>query len=77
MCEIEINAIYKHYKGKHYKVLAIGKHSETKEELVVYQGLYDNYPVWCRPKSMWNDLIELNGKMIKRFEKEEEYNGQI
>jgi len=38
--------IYKHYKGKEYKLLHIGIHTETGEELVVYQSLYDSdtYP---------------------------------
>jgi hypothetical protein len=68
---IEIGAIYKHYKNQHcYQVIAIGKHSETLEDLVVYKALYksDNFPegqIWCRPLKMWNDLI--NGK--PRFEK--------
>lgn len=55
---IEINTKYRHYKGGEYKVLAVGKHSETQEEMVVYQGLYDPYPVWIRPKSMFEDNVE-------------------
>ena len=68
---IEIGAIYKHYKNQHcYQVIAIGKHSETLEDLVVYKALYksDTFPegqIWCRPLKMWNELI--NGK--PRFEK--------
>ncbi len=33
--------IYKHYKGKMYEVLGIGRHSETLEEFVIYKTLYD------------------------------------
>lgn len=33
---------YQHYKGKEYKVLGVAKHSETLEELTVYEALYDN-----------------------------------
>lgn len=67
----EEGEIYRHYKNhKNYQVIAIGKHSETKEDLVVYKALYesDDFPygqVWCRPLRMWNEII--NGK--PRFEK--------
>ncbi len=62
---------YKHSKsGKLYKVLGVAKHSETLEELVVYEALYD-YDIsklWVRPKSMFLDEVEVNGKMVPRFE---------
>ena len=57
--EIKINGIYKHYKGNIYKVLVIGRHSETCEEMVIYQSL-KNGEVWCRPKNMWFDKIDDN-----------------
>jgi len=66
--DIVINGIYKHYKGKKYKVIAIGKHSETEEEMVIDQALYGENNIWCRPRNMWNDNIELNGKYVRRFE---------
>ena len=66
---------YRHYKGGTYKVIGIGKHSENLEVLVVYQALYENYDIWCRPLSMWNDIVEYNGKKVKRFELIEENDG--
>lgn len=66
--DIIVNECYKHYKGGLYRVLSIGKHTETDETLVVYQALYGNNDIWCRPISMWNDLIEYNGKIVKRFQ---------
>ena len=59
MQEIGIGKIYKHYKGNVYKIIAIAKHSETCEDMIVYQGVNDG-KVWVRPKSMWNDEISEN-----------------
>lgn len=61
---------YKHAKkGTFYRVLAVGKHSETLKELVVYEALYDNpvSKIWIRPKEMFLEEIELNGKRTPRF----------
>ena len=55
--QILLNRIYKHYKGNIYKVIAIGKHSETGEDMVIYQSV-KNGDVWCRPKAMWFDVID-------------------
>lgn len=60
--------IYRHFKGNKYEVIAIAKHSETEEELVVYKALYGDGGIWVRPISMWNEKIEIDGKTIKRFE---------
>lgn len=68
MNEIKLG-IYQHYKGNKYKVLAVGKHSETLEELVIYEALYDNSEskIWVRPKKMFNENVELDGKLVPRF----------
>lgn len=59
---------YKHYKGKEYLVLHLAKHSETMEDMVVYQALYGERGIWVRPLSMFLEKIILNGKIINRFE---------
>lgn len=59
---------YRHFKGNTYMVLHIANHSETRETMVVYQALYGDCGVWVRPAKMWNETVEHNGKMIKRFE---------
>lgn len=59
---------YLHFKGKEYEVLYIAKHSETLEEMVVYRSLYGEHGVWVRPKKMWNELVEHEGKLVKRFQ---------
>jgi hypothetical protein len=59
MQEIKEGKIYRHYKGNLYKIIALAKHSETNEEMVVYQNV-EKGDVWTRPKSMWNDVIKEN-----------------
>ena len=58
---------YRHFKGGEYEVLAIALHSETQEEMVVYKALYGDGGVWVRPSSMWNEIIERDGKTFQRF----------
>lgn len=59
---------YRHYKGNEYKVIGFAKHSETLEDMVVYKALYGEGGTWVRPLSMWENLIEADGKTVKRFE---------
>lgn len=61
--------IYEHYKGMKYQVIGIAKHSETLEEMVVYQALYGDYGIWVRPKDMFFEKVEVNGKIVDRFKK--------
>lgn len=59
---------YRHYKGKNYEVIGIAKHSETLEELVVYQKLYDDHGLWVRPLGMFMENVVVGGKTMPRFE---------
>lgn len=60
--------IYQHYKGQLYQVFNVARHSETEEQLVVYQCLYGDYSMWVRPLSMFIETIELeDGQIIPRF----------
>lgn len=67
MSEIKLGK-YRHFKGNEYEVLAVAKHSETLEEMVVYRALYGEGDVWVRPISMWDETVNHNGKSQKRFE---------
>ena len=58
---------YRHFKGKEYEVLYLARHSETEEEMVVYRALYGDCGVWVRPASMWNEIVERDGKRYRRF----------
>ena len=63
---------YEHYKGKRYKVLGVGRHTEADEYFVVYMPLYehDGQPdIWLRPHAMFTETVELNGEIIPRFKK--------
>ena len=59
---------YQHFKGNEYRVLYLARHSETQEDMVVYQALYGDQGIWVRPAAMWNEIVEHNGKKIRRFE---------
>ena len=59
--------IYRHYIGNCYQVLYLAKHSETLEDIVVYQALYGERGIWVRPVSMWNETVDYQGKQVKRF----------
>ena len=58
---------YRHFKGNLYRVLHIAKHSETLEEMVVYQAMYGERGIWVRPKSMFEEDIERDGQTFRRF----------
>ena len=66
--ELIENGIYQHYKGKKYKVIGKAKHSETLEELVIYQALYGSCDMWARPYSMFLDTVYKEGKSFPRFQ---------
>lgn len=68
MNNIVIGGIYRHYKGNNYKLLAIAKHSETLEEMAVYQALYGEMGIWVRPLAMFNETIAKDGQLIRRFQ---------
>ncbi len=61
---------YKHYKGKLYKVLGVVRHSETLEEMVLYETQYENElgKLWVRPLAMFVENVEIDGKSMPRFE---------
>lgn len=59
---------YQHYKGGIYKVIGVARHSESLEELVVYQHL-DDGELWVRPAKMFLETVNIDGKVQKRFKK--------
>lgn len=74
---IQPGQIYRHYKGKEYKIIALAKLEATLEDVIVYEGLYDDpefgsHPVWIRPMNSFQEHVMITGennttKNIPRF----------
>lgn len=58
MREIRPGKLYRHFKGNLYKVIMIAKHSETMEDMVVYEALYGSYGYFVRPYDMFNSEVD-------------------
>ena len=67
MCEVKPGR-YRHFKGNEYEVIAIAKHSETMEDLVVYRALYGDKGLWVRPVEMFLETVEKEGETFPRFQ---------
>ncbi|MBP6994033.1 DUF1653 domain-containing protein [Candidatus Woesebacteria bacterium] len=62
--------VYRHYKGGTYKIHFIVKHTETLEDLVVYEALYNNPKAkyWVRPIDSFVGEVTKDGQTIPRFQ---------
>lgn len=63
--------IYKHSKtGNLYELHFVAKHSETLQDFVVYECLYENErsKYWVRPIEMFTEIVEINGEKLPRFQ---------
>lgn len=59
--------LYRHFKGNLYRLLYVAKHSETLEDMVVYQALYGDRGIWVRPAHMWSETVDRPGYHGPRF----------
>ena len=63
---------YRHYKNILVKVIGVGKHSETLEDVVIYEKLeafggFKKGSLWVRPLKMFKENVLVNGKKVPRF----------
>lgn len=62
--------MYEHYKGNRYRVVGVAHHSETMEELVVYEALYEtDMRLWVRPLAMFFEEVVVDGEKVPRFKR--------
>ncbi len=76
-----VGEMYRHFRGGSYLVLAIAKHTETGEAMVVYQGVGDNAETYVRPYDMFVGEVD-KGKYPEadqkyRFEKVEDEESRL
>jgi hypothetical protein len=69
MSDLHIGGYYLHYKNKPYRVTGVARHSETLEEMVIYEALYQNDlgKTWVRPKAMFLETVTVASYTGPRF----------
>lgn len=62
---------YQHFKGGVYEVIAVARHSETLEDLVVYRVVKSRKArrgsIWIRPRKMFLEMVTVEGRKMPRF----------
>lgn len=66
---LQPGSIYEHYNHVHYKILSVIRHSESLEEVVVYQSMYGSEDILITSVDMFFEKIEVNGELKPRLRK--------
>ena len=71
---------YKHYKGNIYKFLAEARHSETQEEMIVYEAMYGEHQIrrftpCAEPSNYDAEIAEATSVLLPLF-KQKGYNAE-
>jgi hypothetical protein len=56
---------YRHYKGGLYELVCEATLESDHTPMIIYRAA--NGTIWCRPKSVFHELVEVDGKMVPRF----------
>ena len=71
--EIKAGKLYRHFKGNIYKVICVAMHTETSEDIVIYQDTKNEYKIYARPIDMFLSEVDKekypNVEQHYRFEK--------
>jgi len=61
---------FRHYKGGEYELVCEATMEADLTPIIVYRAA--NGSIWCRPRAVFFELIEVEGKQIQRFTPMEE-----
>lgn len=65
---VRIGALYRHYTGNKYKILALAFEESTMQVVVVYQAQYGEHITFTRPITVWDEAVKWEGRSVPRFE---------
>ncbi|MBR3319529.1 DUF1653 domain-containing protein [Candidatus Saccharibacteria bacterium] len=55
---LKVNGVYRHFKGKKYRVEGIAKYSEDLSDYVIYRQMYGDGELYVRPLDMFMSEVD-------------------